>query len=55
MAQAEVRGQYGSNLSSGGLQVQFNADTMYERGKQAVDEAIEEMKKNQEPLAFIMG
>ena len=52
MAQGEVRGQYGANLSSGGLQVQFNADSMYERGKQAVDKALEEMMKSQEPLGF---
>ena len=55
MAQGEVRGQYGSQLSSGGLAMQFNADTMYERGKEAVEKAIEEMKRQQEPLGFIVG
>lgn len=55
MAQGEVRGQYGANLSSGGLAVQFNADTMYERGRDAVEKAVEEMKKQQDPLGFIVG
>lgn len=54
-AQAEIRGQYGSTLSSGSLQVQFNASEMYERGKAAIDEALEGMKKEQEPLGFFFG
>ena len=55
MAQGEARSQYGSQLSSGGLQVQFNGDTMYQRGEQAVKEALEEMMKNQDPLGFLFG
>lgn len=54
-AQGEVRGQYGANLSTGGLQIQFNADTMYQRGKEMVEDAIREMQKNQEPLGFLFG
>ena len=58
MAQGEIRGQYGSNLSAGGgtgIAMQFNGDSMYERGKEAVEKAIEGMVKNQEPLGFIFG
>lgn len=58
MAQGEIRGQYGSNLSAGGgtgLAMQFNGDSMFERGKEAVREALEGMMKNQEPLGFILG
>lgn len=54
-SQGEVRGQYGSTLSTGGLQIQFNADAMYERGKAMVEEAIKGMKDNQEPLGMIWG
>jgi hypothetical protein len=55
MAQGEVRGQYGSQLSSGGLPVTLNGDSMYERGKAACQEALENMKKEQEPLGFFFG
>lgn len=55
MAQGEIRSQYGSQLSVSSIQMQFNGDTMYERGKEAVDKALEGMMKNQEPLSFIMG
>ena len=58
MAQGEIRGQYGSNLSAGGgtgIAMQFNGDSMYERGKEAVEKAIEGMMKNQEPLGYIWG
>lgn len=58
MAQGEIRGQYGSNLSAGGgtgIAMQFNGDSMYERGKEAVEKAIEGMVKNQEPLGFLIG
>lgn len=52
MAQGEIRGQYGSQISVSSIQMQLNGDTMYERGKTAVQEAIEGMMKNQEPLGF---
>ena len=55
MAQGEVRSQYGSQLSSGSLAVTLNGDSMYERGKQAVDDAIAGMKGEQEPLGFSFG
>lgn len=55
MAQGEIRGQYGSQLSVSSIQMQLNGDTMYERGKEAVREALEGMMKNQEPLGFFMG
>ena len=58
MAQGEIRGQYGSNLSAGGgtgIAMQFNGDSMYERGKEAVEKAIEGMVKNQPPLGYIWG
>lgn len=58
MAQGEVRGQYGSNLSAGGgtgLAMQLNGDTMFTRGEQFVDKAIAGMKGEQEPLGFIIG
>ena len=58
MAQGEIRGQYGSNLSAGGgtgIAMQFNGDSMYEREKEAVEKAIEGMVKNQPPLGYIWG
>lgn len=55
MAQGEVRSQYGSQLSVSSIQMQFNGDTMYERGKEAVEKALEGMMKNQEPLGWIWG
>lgn len=55
MAQGEIRSQYGSQLSVSSIQMQFNGDTMYERGKEAVKEALEGMMKNQDPLGFIWG
>lgn len=58
MAQGEVRGQYGSQLSAGGgsgISMQFNGDSMYSRGEAAVQHALEAMQKNQEPLGFIFG
>lgn len=55
MAQGEARGQYGSTLSTGGIQIQFNASEMYERGKSACEQAIAEMRKNDQPLGFLMG
>lgn len=55
MAQGEVRGQYGAQLSSGGLPMTMNGDTMFERGRTAVQEAIAGMKGEQQPLGFIYG
>lgn len=58
MAQAEVRGQYGANLSAGGgsgISLQFNADSMYSRGEEACRKALEEIRKSQEPLGFLIG
>lgn len=55
MAQGEIRSQYGSQLSVSSIQMQMNGDTMYERGRAAVQEAIEAMMKNQEPLGFLIG
>lgn len=55
MAQGEIRSQYGSQLSVSSIQMQFNGDTMYQRGQEAVKEALEGMQKNQEPLGFFWG
>lgn len=55
MAQGEIRSQYGSQLSVSSIQMQFNGDTMYQRGEQAVKDALEGMMKNQEPLGLIWG
>lgn len=55
MAQGEIRSQYGSQLSTNSIQVQFNGDTMFERGKAALEEAVKGMKETQEPLGLIWG
>ena len=55
MAQGEIRSQYGSQLSTSSIQMQFNGDTMYERGQLAVKDALEGMMKNQQPLGWIWG
>lgn len=55
MAQGEIRSQYGSQLSVSSIQMQFNGDTMYERGQQAIKDALEGMMKNQQPLGWLWG
>lgn len=55
MAMGNVRGQYGSTLSSGETNLTFNADSLYERGKTFVDEVLSEWKKQQPPLGFLVG
>ena len=55
MQSGSVRAQYGSSLSAGINSLQFNGDTMYERGKTMCDAALESWKKNQEPLGFFFG
>lgn len=55
MTIGNIRGQYGSTLSSGENALTFNADALYERGKTFVDEVISEWKKQQPPLGFQVG
>lgn len=55
MTMGNVRGQYGGDLSSGDIALKFNADALYERGKQFVDEVIDLWKKQQPPLGFFFG
>lgn len=55
MAQGESRSQYGSNLSTSSLQIQLNGDTLYQHGSELVENAIKEMKSNQQPLGLIWG
>lgn len=55
MTMGNIRGQYGSNLTNGDLALVFNADSMYQRGKEFVDEVINLWKSMQPPLGFFLG
>ena len=50
-----IRGAYGASLTTGSIPVQLNADSLHDRGKQLVDEAMESWKNSQPPLGFFMG
>lgn len=55
MTMGNIRGQYGSDLTTGEASLKFNADAWYERGKTFVDEVLEYWKKSQPPMGFFFG
>jgi hypothetical protein len=55
MMSGSVRSSLGGQLSTGINALQFNGDTMYERGKNMCDAALDSLKHQQEPLGFFMG
>ena len=55
MTMGNIRGQYGSDLTTGEASLKFNADAWYERGKTLVDEVMEYWKKSQPPMGFFFG
>ena len=55
MTMGNIRGQYGSDLTTGEASLKFNADAWYERGKTLVDEVLEYFKKSQPPLGFFFA
>lgn len=55
MTMGNIRGQYGSDLTTGEASLKFNADAWYERGKVLVDEVLDYWKKSQPPMGFFFG
>lgn len=55
MTMGNIRGQYGSDLTTGEASLKFNADAWYERGKALVDEVLERWMKSQPPMGFFLG
>ena len=55
MTMGNIRGQYGSNLTSGETSLTFNADALYERGKTLVDEVLNLWMKQQPPGGFFLA
>ena len=55
MTMGNIRGQYGSDLTTGEASLKFNADAWYERGKILVDEVLEYWRKSQPPLGFFLA
>jgi len=55
MTMGNIRGQYGSDLTTGEASLKFNADAWYERGKTFVDEVMEYWKKSQPPMGFFFA
>lgn len=55
MTMGNIRGQYGSDLTTGEATLKFNADAWYERGKVLVDEVLDYWKKSQPPMGFFFG
>ena len=55
MTMGNIRGQYGSDLTTGEASLKFNADAWYERGKVFVDEVLEYWKKSQPPSGFFFA
>lgn len=55
MTMGNIRGQYGSDLTTGEASLKFNADAWYERGKTLVDEVMDYWRKSQPPMGFFLG
>lgn len=55
MTMGNIRGQYGSDLTTGEASLKFNADAWYERGKVLVGEVLDYWKKSQPPMGFFFG
>lgn len=55
MTLGNIRGQYGSNLTSGEANLTFNSNELYERGKSFVDEVIKYWMSSQPPLGFFFA
>lgn len=55
MTMGNIRGQFGSDVTSGETNLKFNSNELYERGKAFVDEVLKYWVGSQPVLGFIVG